>query len=151
MFSNATGMPVSDVRDIISFAVPNMEWHHAGKLPKQYGGGMKKTYFVNSDEIINIATNWDKFVSDFKKFKKSEEDKLTQQHNIQNKRDEYLKNNAEFVTRVSEIPEFFIEKEREQHGKYGWFDCSNKSYNLPTFYSGYVFKNEQDYNTYLNL
>ena len=31
------------------------EWHHAGVLPKQYGGGMKKVYYTSKtdNEILN--------------------------------------------------------------------------------------------------
>lgn len=59
LFKKATGLEVDAVRAILKYAVPNMEWHHAGKLPKSYGGGMKKTYFLNAAEICDVAKNWD--------------------------------------------------------------------------------------------
>ena len=45
LFKTATGCELDYVKSIINYAVPNMEWHHAGKLPKSYGGGMKKNLF----------------------------------------------------------------------------------------------------------
>jgi hypothetical protein len=55
MFSKATGLSVAEVRTIILNTFPDLEWHHAGSLPKFYGGGMKKTYFVNAKQIIKLA------------------------------------------------------------------------------------------------
>ena len=49
LFKKATGLETDAVREVLEYAVPNMEWHHAGQLPKSYGGGMKKTYFLNAD------------------------------------------------------------------------------------------------------
>ena len=34
------------------------EWHHAGMLPKQYGGGMKKTYFLNEIPSAETVNEW---------------------------------------------------------------------------------------------
>lgn len=55
MFKKATGLHLDVVKDLIEKTVPNMEWHHAGRLPKRYGGGMKKTYFLKSHEIVACA------------------------------------------------------------------------------------------------
>ena len=60
LFKKATGLDADTVREILEYAVPNMEWHHAGKLPKSYGGGMKKTYFLNATEICECAKNWER-------------------------------------------------------------------------------------------
>jgi hypothetical protein len=65
LFKKATGLELDVVKAVINYAVPNMEWHHAGKLPKSYGGGMKKTYFLNSKEICDIATNWDSYLEKY--------------------------------------------------------------------------------------
>ena len=36
MFKKAVGSDdVEFIKEVLSYAVPNMEWHHAGKLPKQ--------------------------------------------------------------------------------------------------------------------
>ena len=48
MFAKATGLTIGEIKEVLNYAVPNMEYHHAGLLPKSYGGGMKKTYFLNS-------------------------------------------------------------------------------------------------------
>jgi threonine aldolase len=42
-----------------------MEYHHAGRLPKRYGGGMKKTYFLNARQIVFCARNWQKICEEF--------------------------------------------------------------------------------------
>ena len=55
LFAKARSCTVDEAREVIEYGVPNMEWHHAGKLPKAYGGGMKKTYFLNSKEIVDVA------------------------------------------------------------------------------------------------
>lgn len=34
------------------------EWHHAGKLPKDYGGGMKKTYFLDEIPSKEVFQSW---------------------------------------------------------------------------------------------
>ena len=61
LFKKATGLEIDTLREVIKYAVPNMEWHHAGMLPKSYGGGMKKTYFLNASEICDCAENWDAY------------------------------------------------------------------------------------------
>ena len=63
IFKKATGLDTDTVKEILKYGVPNMEWHHAGKLPKQYGGGMKKTYFVNAKELCSVAKNWDSIIA----------------------------------------------------------------------------------------
>jgi hypothetical protein len=59
MFKKATAEDTTTIKEIIRIAVPNMEWHHAGRMPKRFGGGMKKTYFLNSDQIVYIAENFE--------------------------------------------------------------------------------------------
>lgn len=61
LFKKATGLEAHAVKEVLKYAVPNMEWHHAGKLPKSYGGGMKKTYFLNASEICECAKNWEAY------------------------------------------------------------------------------------------
>lgn len=59
LFKSATGLPSFVVKSILKKAIPNMEWHHAGKLPASYGGGMKKTYFLKAHQVYECAVNWD--------------------------------------------------------------------------------------------
>ena len=59
MFSKATGLTIEEVKEVLHYAVPCMEYHHAGLLPKAYGGGMKRTYFLNARQICDVARNWD--------------------------------------------------------------------------------------------
>lgn len=52
----------TDLINYLIYSNFNLEWHHAGKLPKRYGGGMKKTYFINSDQIIDFCNNIDEYL-----------------------------------------------------------------------------------------
>lgn len=151
LFSKATGFSIDIISEIIKYAVPYPEWHHAGALPKQYGGGMKKTYFLNSKEIVMIAENF----SDLKakvELQKEEEKKARDlkqtKHQIQL---EFLEKNAIQVIRIPEKPKYFHETDREMDGKYGWFTSYGKSYNLPEYYSGWKFESEEKYKEFLNL
>ena len=71
LFKNATGLELQLVKEVINYAVPNMEWHHAGKLPKSYGGGMKKTYFfgyiTDSDNQESAFDVWETKTTSLKK------------------------------------------------------------------------------------
>ena len=52
--------------------------------------------------------------------------------------------------RLQSEPEFFVKTLEEMHGRYGWFVASYR-YNLPTYYSGYVFDTKTLYNKYLSF
>lgn len=151
MFKSATGLDISLVKEILEYAVPNMEWHHAGLLPKSYGGGMKKTYFLNSVEIVDIATNWQSYCE---KLEISKNEKRIAEENKKNKeqrQQEFLQANATKVVRVSTRPQYFYEIDREMNGKYGWFSSYGKSYNLSEYLTGWSFESEEKYNQFLNL
>jgi len=151
MFAKATGLKVEEVKEILLYAVPNMEWHHAGFLPKSYGGGMKKTYFLNSSEIVDVATNWNDYYEKLNLFKaaaKSAEDK---KYNLFQLQLAFLKENAIPVKRVSKKPLYFYQTNREMLGKYGWFESYGKTYNLTEYYTGWGFENEDLYNKFLNI
>lgn len=128
-----------------------MEWHHAGLLPKSYGGGMKKTYFLNASEICNIASKWDEYVSKLQIQKKEQRDNENEAKSRDAERLEFLEKHAEKVSRISEIPEYFYETDREMNGKYGWFSSYGKSYNLPEYYTGWKFNKECDYNKFMQI
>lgn len=151
LFKKATGLEIDLIKDILNFAVPNMEWHHAGKLPKAYGGGMKKTYFLNAKEIADLAVNWDSYCEKFQLSieakKTSEETKKT----LEEKKLQFLQENAKKVERVTDKPKFFIKEKQEMLGKYGWFDSSGKSYNLTEYYSGWEFDSYEMYCEFLNI
>lgn len=151
MFKKATGCEVAFINEIFNYAIPNAEWHHAGFLPKSYGGGMKKTYFLNATEIVEIATNWQNLVE---KLEISKNDKRITEENKKNReqiRYEFLKANAKRITRVTKTPELFYETDREMNGKYGWFSSYGKSYNMTEYYSGWAFENIEKYNEFQNL
>lgn len=143
MFKMATGCDIDTVREVIQYAVPNMEWHHAGKLPKSYGGGMKKTYFINSKEICNIALNWNDLMEKLNISKATAKTAEEEKKNLEKRRLDFLQANAKKVERTSEKPKYFYITAREMNGKYGWFDSTHKDYNLTEYYSGWSFESEE--------
>lgn len=151
LFKKATGLTVNEVREIIEYTVPNMEWHHAGKLPKSYGGGMKKTYFLNADEICNVASKLDENMQKLALSKIAAKRAAEEKNNSDTLKLQFLKANATQLIRVKERPMFFYLTAREMDGKYGWFDSTYKSYNIPEYFSGWAFENEQKYHEFLNI
>lgn len=153
LLKNVTGLEIDNVREIIEYAVPNMEWHHAGKLPKQYGGGMKKTYFLNAKEICDVAQNWDAYVEKLGLSKAAAKNAAEEKKNLEQRKHDFLKQNAKRFDRKNSTPShpFYFVTAREMEGKYGWFDSTYKSYNLPEYFSGYEFESEEKYREYLNI
>jgi hypothetical protein len=143
MFAKATGLSVEQVKEVFEYAVPNMEWHHAGMLPKQYGGGMKKTYFLNSKEIVYVATNWNDLCEKLAISKEADRKSAEKERSREQKQHEFLLLNAVKVVRVSQKPEYFYETDREMNGKYGWFSSYGKSYNMPEYYTGWKFETKE--------
>lgn len=152
MFKKATGLEIDKVKSIINFAIPNMEWHHAGKLPKQYGGGMKKTYFLNANQIIDLATNWENYVLGINEKKQlliiAEKAKKA----IELKRNKFIEKNATKFERITitSLPKNTYITEKEMNGKFGWFEATTR-YNMTIYYSGFVFKNEKALEKYLQI
>lgn len=143
LFKKATGLETDVVREVLEYAVPNMEWHHAGKLPKSYGGGMKKTYFLNAAEICDVAKNWDDFLEklNLSKIEAKNADEIKK--SLEARKLEFLQANAKKVERVAVEPRIFYKTAQEMNGKYGWFDSTYKSYKLPEYYSGWEFESEE--------
>lgn len=56
---------------------------------------------------------------------------------LKERQDAFLKENATYVSRVRNRPENFYLTAIEMNGKYGWFDSTYKSYNLPEYFSGW--------------
>jgi len=92
MFKTAIGLDIELIKEIINYAIPNMEWHHAGLLPKAYGGGMKKTYFLNSSEIVEIATNWNNLIEKLEISKNEKRIKLELEKNKEQRQQEFFEN-----------------------------------------------------------
>jgi len=153
MFVKATGHNIDIVKEILHYAVPNMEWHHAGKLPKAYGGGMKKTYFLNASEIVNIAINWQSLIEKLEISKNEARIAAENQKNREQIKQEYLQKNASKYTRIelSARPEFFYEIDREMNGKYGWFSSYGKYYNMPEYITGWGFDSKEKYEEFIKL
>ena len=158
LFKRATGLETDTVRAILEYAVPNMEWHHAGLLPKVYGGGMKKTYFVNAHEICDVATNWNSYTEKLNLSKITAKNADNEKKNLEVRKLEFLQVNAKKFERVQassifsdNLPKYNIITSQEMDGKYGWFNSCGKHYNMPEYYSGWSFENEQLYNEFLNI
>jgi hypothetical protein len=148
LFAKATGLTVDEVSNIIKNAVPNMEWHHAGFLPKSYGGGMKKTYFLNSAEIAEIAENFEDFKLKLELKQEADKRDLEQKNNRAQRQLEFLKENATQVTRVETKPNYFHETNQEMQGKFGWFCSYAKTYNLPVYFTGWEFNTKEMLNEF---
>ena len=151
MFKKATGLNVDTVQEVIKSAVPNMEWHHAGKLPKSYGGGMKKTYFLNSSQICKVATNWDSLVFSLLTSKEAAAVRAAAEKDLASRKAEFLKLNATQFTRVTSSPTFSIHTDSEYNGKYGWFSTDKGNYNMPKYYSGWAFPSMELLNEYYSI
>ncbi|HOV92988.1 MAG TPA: hypothetical protein PLC04_07935 [Candidatus Kapabacteria bacterium] len=147
LFKKVTGGDLEHVKEVIRYAVPNMEWHHAGS----FNGQMMKTYFLNSDEIADLAENWEKYARLFELQSQAAKEQENKRRELEEKRFDFLKEHAQFVERVKEVPPFFFEVKREMNGKYGWFDCSARQYNLPIYYTGWTFEKSEDYFNFLKI
>jgi len=147
----ATGKELFKIIEIIKFSTPNLEWHHAGKLPKEYGGGMKKTYFLNAREICNIAENYFDIIDKLNLHKAQLQ---KNQYNAKLSNDLkhlFLLENATKIVRIIDKPTYFYQTKQEMLGKYGWFDCHDKNYNLVEYYTGWAFESEELYKQYLEI
>lgn len=151
IFKKATGLDIDAVREVLEYAVPNMEWHHAGKLPKSYGSGMKKTYFLNSAEICKCAKNWDDYSEKLSLSKIAAKIAADEKNNFEKRKFEFLKAYAKKVERTTTQPTNFYKTAQEMKGKYGWFDSSSKSYNLTEYFTGWEFESKELLNEFLNL
>jgi len=151
LFKKATGLEIDTVREVIRYAVPNMEWHHAGKLPKSYGGGMKKTYFLNATEICIVAKNWDDHVQKLQISVATATEAAANKKSFEDRKLEFLRNNAKCVQRVQKQPDFFYKTAQEMDGKFGWFDSTHKSYKMPEYYSGWEFETLEKYNEFVGI
>ena len=135
LFSRTTGDSKETVKAIIDLAVPHPEYHHAGI----YNNRMRKTYFLNASEIVDIATNYDKY----KQMITDKEDKAKQAERLLDEKGIYME-------RVINISAYFVVTKKEMLGKYGWF-LANPKYNSTIYYSGYDLQNEDTYNRYKEL
>ena len=151
LFKKATGLDTDAVREVLEYGVPNMEWHHAGKLPKSYGGGMKKTYFLNAKEICDCAKNWDANFQKLKLSKAAAKEAAEIKKGLEERKLDFLKANAKRVERVTSQPMFFYKTAQEMNGKYGWFDSSYKSYNMTEYFSGWEFTTEEMYHEFFKI
>lgn len=124
------------------------EWHHAGKLPKKYGGGMKKTYFLDKIPTKKEVDNW---ISKYQAILKEKAEKKVEEENRNKTRTSFIKKHGNYFSRLQNVPKFsFVERE-EMQGKYGWFEAQPYKYNLPIYYSGVYFKSQKTLDKYNKL
>ena len=121
------------------------EWHHAGKLPKQYGGGMKKNYFLNDIPTIEEMKSW---LAQYEEIKKSRKEEAESEEQKRKKRIAFTKKFATKFNRLEETPKFSAITEQEMNGKYGWFEAQPQRYSLPIYYSGWEFKSKKSLENY---
>lgn len=125
------------------------EWHHAGKMPKAYGGGMKKTYFLNEVPTFDQVNEW-REIYEIKNFEKKLEAEIEQKRQIA--KEKFIKKYGEFFHRETERPKYSVTTKTEMNGKFGWFDVlPYHSYKLTEYYSGYSFKSLKSLNKFLSL
>lgn len=151
MFKRATELDTSSIKEIIMHGVPEMEWHHAGKLPKQYGGGMKKTYFLNANEICMLAEKWNELIESLERKKQEKKERELRKQELEIKRKAFLQEKAKMISRVETIPPYFYCIYKECTGKYGWFDANKNIYGLTEYSTGWKFDTEKDYLEFLNI
>ena len=151
MFKNATSLNTDEVKKIIKFSFPSLEWHHAGMLPKKFGGGMKKTYFLNCVEVVKLAKNWDVLKLKFEISQQEKREEHLKASKRQEKKQKFLKKWAEYKERLEIEPKNFYETNKEMNGKYGWFCSYGKDYNMPEYVSGWRFRSKKKYQEFLNL
>lgn len=133
--------------DAYRAAIGEPEWHHAGFLPKSYGGGMKKTYFLDETPTAATVIKWLKKYSSksVKRLKSRFEANILEQ-----KKSTFLKEHAKQFTRLSSVPNFAVNIVWEMNGKFGWFESQSR-YTLPEYASGWEFESEEKKNEYLEI
>ncbi len=144
-----TGMQTSIIKEIIKDAYC-LEWHHAGRLPKEYGGGMKKTYFINSEQANDFCSNFSNYIKKYKE-KEAEKKLSIKAENLANTlENRFLKKWA--TPFFKKIDGFFDKKNcaitnRYMIGKYGEFPADDR-YNLDTYIDGWKFRSKKKYDEY---
>ena len=151
LFKKATGEDLEVIKKVLDDAIPCMEWHHAGQLPKSYGGGMKKTYFVKAEEIVEVATNWEFLVQKMKKKEENEKEVYQREARRAEERKKFCAKYGTFLSRVKVEPKYFHRISQEMQGKYGWFNSEGQNYNLTEYYSGWEFKSVKSLKKYKEL
>lgn len=137
----------TELLDVYTELFGTPEWHHAGKLPKSYGGGMKKTYFLNEIPTAEQVKEWQERYIQHKEEqkKKQEEEKIKVE-----KRRKYAEKYATRFEYLKEVPKFGVVESEMMKGKYGWFYADYK-YNLPVYYNGWVFRSKRTYERFLSM
>lgn len=137
IFKKATKCTTEEANEIIDFCFPRLEWHHSGC----FKGKMSKTYFVNCEQIVFLAENWNDLLAK-KQAKEAKELAAEQAREAKKiKQVEFLNQNAKFVERCSNT-KFDIVTNEEMLGKRGYFPASWK-YKTEIYKSGWVFNTQE--------
>jgi len=124
-----------------------LEYHHIGK---KRGKNRKKEYFYNATQIVMVCEEYESAKEKVLNDNIIKEKAKSELQLLENELKE-LANKGKWFARVSRVPNGFVYiVYYEMKGKFGWFD-SNPKYNLPEYYSGYIFENEHDLNDYKEI
>lgn len=124
------------------------EWHHAGFYKNSSRKSiMGRTFFFDDSDVEMLIADWSKIGEKEAERKISAENKKS----FEARKLEFLHGNAKKVERSTKQPMFFYKTAQEMNGKYGWFDSTYKSYNLPEYFSGWEFESEEKYHEFLNI
>lgn len=140
------------LRKIISESL--LEYHHVGK---KRGKSRKKSYFYSATQIVRVCDEY------YSAKEKVEQDILKVEQDILKKEKakaelpelekqlKEIQGRGKWFNRVSRVPDGYTAiVYSEMKGKHGWFDSSYR-YNLPEYYSGYIFETEDDLNMYRDI
>lgn len=125
------------------------EWHHAGFLPKSYGGGMKKTYFLQAIPTPEEFAEWQAKAAAKRQEAAAQ---ATREHSVAERRHAYADEHGTPFTRVTSKPEHSVVTTCEMNGKYGWFEVrEHHNYSLPVYYTGWAFPTAEALNEYRSI
>lgn len=125
------------------------EWHHAGKMPRGYGGAMAKTYFLEYIPTKEEVNDW---ISEYYMIISRENEKRFKQMEIEKERKAFVEKMGSTFTRELEIPKYSHVTKVEMNGKFGWFEPQpHHSYKLDEYYTGVSFKSQKSLDKYLNI
>lgn len=119
-------------------------WHHTG----MFKGYMNETLFYAANDFDlegyeHYLKNKDSVDTQrsAEAMKKADEQARREQriNELEQIKSAWLKEHADYVVRTP-TNDLFITDKREMNGKYGWFDSSGKSYNMPEYFTGWRLK-----------
>lgn len=162
MFRKATGYSISLIKETFDYVVPNPEWHYNSLLIEQCNCSIRQVFFLNSSEIVDIASNWHDYTEIANRILRI----LRQEKKIARKmkkekaqaKQKFLTTYATRIERVIIRPKLFLQTNLEVYRENKWFSCyrkngwysyPNRNYNITIYYSGWIFSSYKRYNEFL--